>query len=103
MTTAEAAEYVGKSTDALNAWLGKHGVRRYVRREDLDFALAATGAPGVHASTCVVKGKPHLWNRGTRTTDEPTGLPMIWCGRKGCGVGVVLREGASPIYRHRLA
>lgn len=105
LSTAEAAAKYGWTQQQLSLFLSRHAVRRYVRVSDIDVAKAAAGVQGKAATQCSVKGKEHWWDPKTWETDEPSGEPLVWCGRKGCGVGVVRvpQETGQPqvVYRHR--
>lgn len=106
VSLSEAAEDAGMTPHRFNAWLGRYGIRRYVRQRDLELARASAGSNGVR-NDCVDKKQGHRWDQRTSEEDEITGETLVWCGRKGCGVGVVLvppkgNDGATQvIYRHR--
>lgn len=98
LTYTEAAELLGKDAVATRTFLSKHRVPRYVRREDLVLAKAAAGQ-GRRQDRCV-NGGEHSWDHRTREEDM-TGMPLIWCERKGCGVGVALNDDGTVTYRRR--
>jgi hypothetical protein len=99
LTYAEAAELLDKNPVATRTFLNKHHVPRYVRREDVMLAKAAAGQG--RRQDRRVDGGEHFWDRGTREEDI-SGEPLIWCARKGCGVGVVLHDDETVTYRRRL-
>jgi hypothetical protein len=59
LTYAEAAELLDKDVKAINQFLNRHHVPRYVRREDVMLAKAAAGRGAAARTPAVTKSGPN--------------------------------------------